>query len=105
MIIAEDLGIKLEAITMEDLGRAKRVTIDKDNSTIVEGNGTKKAIEAHVKQIRAQVEETTSGYDREKPRERLAKIVGGVAFINVGPATETEKGPRRGCAAGNPRCC
>jgi chaperonin GroEL len=89
-MIAEDLGIKLEAITMEDLGRAKRVTIDKDNSTIVEGNGTKKAIEARVKQIRAQVEETTSDYDREKLQERLAKIVGGVAVINVGAATETE---------------
>ena len=89
-LIAEDLGIKLEAITMEDLGRAKRVTITKDNSTIVEGNGTKKAIEARVKQIRAQVEETTSDYDREKLQERLAKIVGGVAVINVGAATETE---------------
>jgi chaperonin GroEL len=89
-LIAEDLGIKLETITMEDLGRAKRVTIDKDNSTIVEGNGTKKAIEARVKQIRAQVEETTSDYDREKLQERLAKIVGGVAVINVGAATETE---------------
>jgi len=89
-LIAEDLGIKLEAITMEDLGRAKRVSITKDNSTIVEGNGTKKAIEARVKQIRAQVEETTSDYDREKLQERLAKIVGGVAVINVGAATETE---------------
>jgi chaperonin GroEL len=89
-LIAEDLGIKLEAITMEDLGRAKRVTITKDNSTIVEGNGTKKSIEARVKQIRAQVEETTSDYDREKLQERLAKIVGGVAVINVGAATETE---------------
>ena len=89
-LIAEDLGIKLEAITMEDLGRAKRVTINKDNSTIVEGNGTKKGIEARVKQIRAQVEETTSDYDREKLQERLAKIVGGVAVINVGAATETE---------------
>jgi len=89
-LIAEDLGIKLEAITMEDLGRAKRITINKDNSTIVEGNGTKKSIEARVKQIRAQVEETTSDYDREKLQERLAKIVGGVAVINVGAATETE---------------
>ncbi|MBN2107599.1 MAG: chaperonin GroEL [Deltaproteobacteria bacterium] len=89
-MIAEDLGIKLETITMEDLGRAKRITIDKDNTTIVEGSGTKKNIEARVKQIRAQIEETTSDYDREKLQERLAKIVGGVAVINVGAATETE---------------
>jgi chaperonin GroEL len=89
-MIAEDLGIKLENITMEDLGQAKRVTIDKDNTTIVEGLGKKADIEARVKQIRAQVEETTSDYDREKLQERLAKIVGGVAVINVGAATETE---------------
>jgi chaperonin GroEL len=89
-MIAEDLGIKLENITMEDLGQAKRVTIDKDNTTIVEGLGKKAEIEARVKQIRAQVEETTSDYDREKLQERLAKIVGGVAVINVGAATETE---------------
>ncbi len=89
-MIAEDLGIKLENLTMEDLGQAKRVNIDKDNSTIVEGAGKKAEIEARVKQIRAQIEETTSDYDREKLQERLAKIVGGVAVINVGAATETE---------------
>jgi chaperonin GroEL len=89
-MIAEDLGIKLESVTLKDLGRAKRVTIDKDNTTIVDGGGTKQAIEARVKQIRAQIEETTSDYDREKLQERLAKLVGGVAVINVGAATETE---------------
>ncbi len=89
-MIAEDLGIKLENIRMEDLGQAKRVTIDKDNTTIVEGAGKKADIEGRVKQIRAQIEETTSDYDREKLQERLAKIVGGVAIINVGAATETE---------------
>jgi chaperonin GroEL len=88
--ITEDLGIKLENVKMEDLGRAKKVTIDKDNTTIVEGGGTKKAIEGRVKQIRAQIEETTSDYDREKLQERLAKLVGGVAVIKVGAATETE---------------
>jgi len=88
--VTEDLGIKLEHVKMEDLGRAKKVTIDKDNTTIVEGGGTRKAIEARVKQIRAQMEETTSDYDREKLQERLAKIVGGVAVIKVGAATETE---------------
>jgi chaperonin GroEL len=88
--ITEDLGIKLENIKMEDLGRAKRVTIDKDNTTIVEGDGTRKAIEGRVKQIRAQIEDTTSDYDREKLQERLAKLVGGVAVIKVGAATETE---------------
>jgi len=89
-MIAEDLGIKLENIKMEDLGQAKRVTIDKDNTTIIEGVGKKAEIEGRVKQIRAQIEETTSDYDREKLQERLAKIVGGVAVINVGAATETE---------------
>ncbi len=89
-LIAEDLGIKLENIKMEDLGQAKRVNIDKDNTTIVEGAGKKADIEGRVKQIRAQIEETTSDYDREKLQERLAKIVGGVAVINVGAATETE---------------
>ena len=89
-MIAEDLGIKLENITMEDLGQAKRVTIDKDNTTIIDGAGKKADIEGRVKQIRAQIEETTSDYDREKLQERLAKIVGGVAVINVGAATETE---------------
>jgi chaperonin GroEL len=89
-MLAEDLGIKLENIKMEDLGQCKRVTIDKDNTTIVEGKGKKADIEGRVKQIRAQIEETTSDYDREKLQERLAKIVGGVAVINVGAATETE---------------
>jgi chaperonin GroEL len=88
--ITEDLGIKLENIKLEDLGKAKKVTIDKDNTTIVEGSGTSSAIEGRVKQIRAQVEETSSDYDREKLQERLAKLVGGVAVIKVGAATETE---------------
>jgi chaperonin GroEL len=88
--ITEDLGIKLENIKLEDLGKAKKITIDKDNTTIVEGAGTTAAIEGRVKQIRAQVEETTSDYDREKLQERLAKLVGGVAVIKVGAATETE---------------
>jgi len=88
--ITEDLGIKLENVRLEDLGRAKRVVIDKDNTTIIEGAGDAKAIEARVKQIRAQVEETTSDYDREKLQERLAKLVGGVAVIKVGAATESE---------------
>jgi len=89
-MIAEDLGIKLESVTLKDLGRAKRITVDKDNTTIVDGGGKKTDIEARVKQIRAQIEETTSDYDREKLQERLAKLVGGVAVINVGAATETE---------------
>jgi len=88
--ITEDLGIKLESIKLEDLGKAKKVTIDKDNTTIVEGAGSSAAIEGRVKQLRAQVEETTSDYDREKLQERLAKLVGGVAIIKVGAATETE---------------
>jgi chaperonin GroEL len=88
--ITEDLGLKMESITLDDLGRAKKVVIDKDNTTIVEGAGTKKAIEGRVKQIRAQIEDTTSDYDREKLQERLAKIVGGVAVIKVGAATESE---------------
>ena len=88
--ITEDLGIKLENIKVEDLGKAKKITIDKDNTTIVEGAGTKQAIEGRVKQLRAQVEDTTSDYDREKLQERLAKLVGGVAVIKVGAATETE---------------
>ena len=88
--ITEDLGIKLENIKLEDLGKAKKVTIDKDNTTIVEGAGTSAAIEGRVKQIRAQIEDTTSDYDREKLQERLAKLVGGVAVIKVGAATETE---------------
>jgi chaperonin GroEL len=88
--ITEDLGIKLESLTLEDLGKAKKVTIDKDNTTIIEGAGEKKAIEGRVKQLRVQMEETTSDYDREKLQERLAKLVGGVAVIKVGAATETE---------------
>jgi chaperonin GroEL len=88
--ITEDLGIKLESIKLDDLGKAKKITIDKDNTTIVEGGGTTSAIEGRVKQIRAQVEDTTSDYDREKLQERLAKLVGGVAVIKVGAATETE---------------
>ena len=88
--ITEDLGIKLESIKMEDLGKAKKVTIDKDNTTIVEGAGTSSAIEGRVRQLRAQVEDTSSDYDREKLQERLAKLVGGVAVIKVGAATETE---------------
>ena len=89
-VISEDLGIKLENVKMDDLGRAKKITIDKDNTTIVEGGGRSSDIEGRVKQIRAQVEETTSDYDREKLQERLAKLVGGVAQIKVGAATETE---------------
>src|SRR5947208_336581 len=88
--ITEDLGIKLENLTLDDLGRAKKITIDKDNTTIIEGAGTKRALEGRVKQIRAQIEDTTSDYDREKLQERLAKLVGGVAVIKVGAATETE---------------
>jgi chaperonin GroEL len=88
--IIEDLGIKLENISLDDLGSAKRVTIDKDNTTIIDGAGKKSDLEARVKTIRAQVEETTSDYDREKLQERLAKLIGGVAVINVGAATETE---------------
>ena len=89
-VISEDLGIKLEAITVEDLGKAKRITIDKDNTTIVDGEGDGGAVEGRVKTIRNQIEETSSDYDREKLQERLAKLVGGVAVIKVGAATETE---------------
>jgi chaperonin GroEL len=88
--ITEDLGIKLENVKLEDLGKAKKITIDKDNTTIVEGAGKASAIEGRVKQIRTQIEETTSDYDKEKLQERLAKLVGGVAVIKVGAATETE---------------
>src|SRR5437773_1668397 len=88
--ITEDLGIKLENIKLDDLGTAKKIVIDKDNTTIVEGGGKRTAIEARVKQLRLQVEETTSDYDREKIQERLAKLVGGVAIIKVGAATEIE---------------
>jgi chaperonin GroEL len=89
-MISEDLGIKLENIKLEDLGKAKRVTIDKENTTIVEGSGKNADIQGRVAQIRRQIEETTSDYDREKLQERLAKLAGGVAVINVGAATETE---------------
>jgi chaperonin GroEL len=89
-MIAEEVGIKLENVKVEDLGRAKKVTIDKDNTTIVEGAAKHEALEGRVKQIRAQIEDTTSDYDREKLQERLAKLVGGVAVIKVGAATETE---------------
>jgi chaperonin GroEL len=87
--ITEDLGIKLENIKLADLGRAKKVVVDKDNTTLVEGSGKSKEIEGRIKQIRAQIEETTSDYDREKLQERLAKLAGGVAVIKVGAATET----------------
>src|SRR5215216_519996 len=89
-VISEDLGIKLENVKLEDLGRAKKITIDKDNTTIVEGAGKQFDIEGRVKTLRAQIEDTTSDYDREKLQERLAKLVGGVAVIKVGAATETE---------------
>ncbi|HEY7956984.1 MAG TPA: chaperonin GroEL, partial [Polyangia bacterium] len=88
--VTEDLGIRLESIAIADLGQAKKVTVDKDNTTIIEGAGAPAAIEGRVKQLRAQVEDTSSEYDREKLQERLAKLVGGVAVIKVGAATETE---------------
>jgi chaperonin GroEL len=88
--VTEDLGIRLESIKMDDLGQAKKVTVDKDTTTIIEGAGQSAAIEGRVKQLRTQVEDTTSDYDREKLQERLAKLVGGVAIIKVGAATETE---------------
>ena len=89
-MISEDLGIKLENIKLTDLGRAKKINIDKENTTIVEGTGDPEKIQGRVKQIKTQIDETTSDYDREKLQERLAKLVGGVAVINVGAATETE---------------
>jgi chaperonin GroEL len=89
-VITEDLGIKLENVTLDDLGTCKRINIDKDNTTIVEGNGKKADIQGRISQIRNQIEETTSDYDREKLQERLAKLAGGVAVIQVGAATETE---------------
>src|SRR5256885_610180 len=89
-VIAEELGLKLENVTLSDLGRAKKIVVDKDNTTLIDGAGKKADIEARVKQIRAQIEETTSDYDREKLQERLAKLVGGVAVIRVGAATEVE---------------
>ncbi len=89
-VVSEDLGIKLENLALTDLGQAKRIVIDKDNTTIVDGAGSRSALEGRVKQIRTQIDETTSDYDREKLQERLAKLIGGVAVINVGAATETE---------------
>lgn len=89
-VVSEDLGIKLENLSISDLGKAKRVSIDKDNTTIIDGAGSRSGLEGRVKQIRAQIDETTSDYDREKLQERLAKLIGGVAVINVGAATETE---------------
>jgi len=90
VMITEDIGFKLENVKLEDLGRAKKITIDKDNTTIIDGAGKRADLEARVKQIRSQIEETTSEYDREKLQERLAKLVGGVAVIKVGAATEAE---------------
>ncbi|MGH0283189.1 chaperonin GroEL, partial [Sinorhizobium meliloti] len=89
-VISEDLGIKLESVTLDMLGRAKKVSITKENTTIVDGAGQKSDIEGRVAQIKAQIEETTSDYDREKLQERLAKLAGGVAVIRVGGATEVE---------------
>ena len=89
-VVVEELGIKLENVTLQDLGRAKRIVIDKDNTTIIDGAGKKADIEGRIKQIRAQIDETTSDYDREKLQERLAKLVGGVAVVRVGAATEME---------------
>jgi chaperonin GroEL len=89
-VIAEELGIKLESVTLQDLGRAKRIVVDKDNTTVIDGAGKKSEIEGRIKQIRAQIDDTTSDYDREKLQERLAKLVGGVAVIRVGAATEIE---------------
>jgi len=89
-VISEELGVKLETLTLNDLGKAKRISIDKENTTIIDGNGDPKELEGRVKQVKAQIEETTSDYDREKLQERLAKLVGGVAVISVGAVTETE---------------
>jgi chaperonin GroEL len=89
-MVSEDLGIKLDKVTLKDLGKCRRVKIDKDNTTLVEGAGKKEELDGRVRQIRAQIEETTSDYDREKLQERLAKLIGGVAVINMGAATETE---------------
>jgi chaperonin GroEL len=94
-VVAEDLGIKLENVSLNDLGTAKTVRVDKDNTTIVDGGGTRQGLESRVKQIRTQIEETTSDWDREKLQERLAKLIGGVAVINVGAATETEMKERK----------
>jgi chaperonin GroEL len=89
-VVSEDLGLKLENVSLNDLGTARRISLDKENTTIVEGGGTRASLEGRVKQIRAQIDETTSDYDREKLQERLAKLIGGVAVINVGAATEAE---------------
>src|SRR5437588_403581 len=89
-VIAEELGLKLENVTISDLGRAKRIKIDKDNTTIVDGAGEKAKIKARVAEVKSQIENTTSDYDREKLQERLAKLAGGVAVVKVGAATETE---------------
>ena len=97
-VISEDLGQKLENTKVEDLGRAKRISIDKDNTTIIDGAGSRASLEGRVKQIRAQIDETTSDYDREKLQERLAKLVGGVAVIKVGAATETEMKEKKGAS-------
>jgi chaperonin GroEL len=94
-VVSEDLGIKLENVSINDLGTAKTIRVDKDNTTLVDGGGTRDALEGRVKQIRAQIEETTSDWDREKLQERLAKLIGGVAVINVGAATETEMKERK----------
>ena len=106
-VVSEDLGIKLENVSLDMLGRAKKITIDKDNTTLVDGDGGKDDIEGRCLQIRQQIDETTSDYDREKLQERLAKLAGGVAVIKVGGATEIEvkerKGPRRRRAALHPR--
>ncbi len=101
-VISEELGMKMDQLTLKDLGRAKRVVIDKDNTTLVDGAGKKDAINGRIQQIRAQIEETTSDYDREKLQERLAKLVGGVAVVHVGAATETEMKVRR--PASRTRC-
>src|SRR3989475_1691730 len=106
--ITEDLGIKLENVKLEDLGRAKKVSIDKDNTTVIEGSGKRSAIEGRIKQLRVQIEETTSDYDREKLQERLAKLAGGVAGVGVGAATEIQmekiKGPVQGSLHSTKAC-
>src|SRR3989441_7887387 len=94
-VISEDLGIKLENVRVEDLGRAKRIVVDKENTTIVEGAGKKADIQGRISQLKREIEETTSDYDKEKLQERLAKLAGGVAVINVGAATETEMKERK----------
>ena len=127
-VISEELGLKLENVTLEQLGRAKRIVVDKDNTTIIGGAGDRKAIDARVEQIRREIENTTSDYDREKLQERLAKLAGGVAVIQVGAPSEAEMKSREGsarrrdqrdqgggrrrhrargraCAAALPRCC